>query len=171
MRIKDFEKVAKRHKQWLEGRKGGKRANLRGLSKVELDFSGKDFSYANIRNMGLVVTNFVGSKFKGANLRKADLRGTDCTNADFQGANMWGVTLWYAIFKGANLWYTKLWGSSLEQVNLVGANFYKTKIKVDTLKAQVAFTPVSCHVEYTEDLQIELTNKLLEHVYMCNIGG
>lgn len=89
--------VLENHQKWLNKKKGGVRADLRG---------------ANLRNANL----------SGANLMCADLMCADLSGADLSGANLMSVNLCSANLFGANLHSANLMSADLENANLMYAN-------------------------------------------------
>lgn len=57
--------IIRRHKEWLDGKPGGERANLSDADLRDADLSGADLRDANLS----------GADLSGADLRDADLRG------------------------------------------------------------------------------------------------
>ena len=90
--------ILEKHKAWLRGKAGGKRADLRGV-----DLRGVDL--------------------RGANLHEADLRGANLYGADLRGANLYGANL-----REANLYKTNLYGADLRITDLSGANLNRTNL-------------------------------------------
>ena len=99
----EIKKVLELHEKWINGEKGGERANLRGadlseanLSETNLrgadlrgaDLRGADLSEANLREANLSETNLHGADLSETNLRGADLSGADLRGADLRGANL-----------------------------------------------------------------------------------
>lgn len=80
--------ILEKHKAWLRGKAGGKRADLRGV-----DLRGVDLRGANLHEADL----------RGANLYRADLRGTNLCEADLHRANLRGADLHRANLYGADL--------------------------------------------------------------------
>ena len=73
MTREEIKKALELHRQWLNGGKGGERADLRGAD------------------------------LRGANLWDADLRRADLRRADLRDANLRGANLWDANLRDANL--------------------------------------------------------------------
>ena len=73
----ELQEILKKHKKWLLGETGGKKADL-----SETDFSGADLRWA---------------VFIKANFRCADLRGADLSGANFRGANFRNASIYFPI--------------------------------------------------------------------------
>ena len=83
MRIDELSAVLESHRMWLEGREGGKCADL----------DGANLRWANLR----------GANLHGANLREADLHGANLQEANLRGANLHVANLHGANLQEANL--------------------------------------------------------------------
>ena len=99
--------ILEKHKAWLRGKAGGKRADLRGVDLRGVDLRGANLYRADLR---------------GANLYRADLRGTNLCEADLHRANLRGADLHRANLYGADLRITDLSGANLNRTNLYGAD-------------------------------------------------
>ena len=60
----NLNEILKKHEMWLEGEKGGERANLSGYDLININLSGADLINANLRDVDL----------SGANLKNIILR-------------------------------------------------------------------------------------------------
>lgn len=108
--------ILAQHAAWLNGQKGGKRADLSGwdfsaLGIVNLD--GVDLSRAILTGAKLKGINIRGAKFTGAKLNNADLHNSDLSDSDLSSADLRN-----AILSGANLRR-----SNLQNVNATKATF------------------------------------------------
>ena len=83
MNERELRQVLEQHVLWLEGKDGGRRADLR-----EVNLRGTDFRDTNLRG-----ADFMGADLRNADLGGADLRGADFMGADFMGANLMGANL------------------------------------------------------------------------------
>jgi hypothetical protein len=81
MITKELQNIITEHGMWLEGKNGGKRANLRGAN-----LSGANLSVANLRGADLSGADLRGANLRGANLSVADLSGADL---DFSVWPLW----------------------------------------------------------------------------------
>ena len=75
--------------------------------------------------------------------------------ADFRGANFRGANFRYADFRYADLRHS---------------GFYKTHVRIKSTNTLLSFKPVTSYHPYTKEQRVELSNQLLEHVYMCKTG-
>ena len=124
----ELQEILEKHKKWVLGETGGKRADFRGtdfrgadLSGVDL--SGADFRGADLREADFSETDLSGADFSGADLRKTDFRGADLREADFSGADLREVD-----FRGADLREADFRGVDLRGVNFSGADFREASI-------------------------------------------
>lgn len=67
MNTEELKEILEKHRKWINGEDGGKRANLRDA----------DLRGANLRGADLRDANLSGANLSGADLRYADLRGAD----------------------------------------------------------------------------------------------
>ena len=74
----ELQEILKKHKLWLEGKRGGKRANLRGADLREANLWGADLREANLQ----------GTDLRGADLWEANLQRADLREANLQGADL-----------------------------------------------------------------------------------
>jgi hypothetical protein len=79
------------HTQWLEGKPGGKQANLRGAHLQEADLHGANLRGANLSRADLQMANLHRADLHGANLQEADLYGANLRGANMQEANLQGA--------------------------------------------------------------------------------
>lgn len=97
----NIENMLRLHRDWLDRKDGGVRA----------DFSGADFKGVNFEGVSLVSANLSEANFEGANLSGANLEGAYLVNANFEGANL----------KGANLACANLINAYLKDADFSGA--------------------------------------------------
>jgi hypothetical protein len=71
----ELKEILELHKEWLDGIKGGIRADLSWVDLSRADLRGADLRGADLR----------GADLRGADLRGADLRGADLSRADLRG--------------------------------------------------------------------------------------
>jgi hypothetical protein len=93
MKKEKINEVLRLHKMWLNGEKGGVRANLRNANLSYADLFNADLRGANLRNANLSYAdlscaNLINADLSCANLINADLRGANLINADLRGANI-----------------------------------------------------------------------------------
>ena len=67
----ELKEVLEKHAKWLNGEKGGERANLQGAN----------LRSANLQDANLEDADLQDADLRGANLRSADLRGADLRHA------------------------------------------------------------------------------------------
>ena len=129
----NLKKILKKHEKWLNGERGGIRANFSGMRLRGVDFSGMD-------------------------LRYADFSYTDLRGADFGGADLKCACFGDADLDSANLSFANLNGANLSFASLNGANLFKASIKnicgniMDLARAtNIPYIPMACpdHGEYT----------------------
>ena len=113
------------HKLWLNGEKGGVRANLSeadlsGANLSRANLSGADLSGANLSRANLSGANLSRANLSWANLSGADLSGANLSRADLSGANLSRADLSRANLSGANLSEAK---ELLSAVNFIDAHF------------------------------------------------
>jgi hypothetical protein len=88
MSATELKTVLDSHAQWLEGKPGGKQADLHGANLQWADLHGADLHGANLHGADLQMANLHRADLQGANLQGADLRGANLRGADLRGANM-----------------------------------------------------------------------------------
>ena len=137
MDSKKLKEILKKHKLWLEGDKGGERAdlwgadlrgaNLWGANLCGADLCRADLRGANLCGADLCRADLCKADLSNAYLRKADLRGADLSNAylrkaDLRGADLSDADLWGADLRDADLCDADLRRADLCKANLRGAN-------------------------------------------------
>ena len=105
----DIQLVLKLHLKWLNGKRGGQRANLYGADLQGADLRGADLRRADLRGADLLGADLRGANLRGADLRRAELRGAELREADLRGANLRVANL-----RGANLGEADLRGAELD---------------------------------------------------------
>ena len=100
------------HGMWLQGEKGGVRANLRETDLREANLSGADLSGANLRGANLRGADLRWADLSGANLRRDDLRGADLREANLRETDLRGADLREANLRGAGLRGAAMAGST-----------------------------------------------------------
>lgn len=130
----ELDKILRKHKLWLENKKGGERADLSGLDLSYVNLSGVNLSYANLSKTDLSEANFTGATLWRADLSCANLSLTNLRGADLSFAN-----LSLANLSGADLSEAKLSGANLLEANLVEANLSKSNLNsANLLNAELA---------------------------------
>ena len=108
MNHEELQAILSKHRLWLDGKEGGKSADLRGAN-----LSGANLYGANLRSANLYGANLYGADLSSANLRGADLSGANLYGADLSSANLRGADL-----SGANLSRADLSGADLSGADL-----------------------------------------------------
>ncbi len=99
------------------------RANLSGLSLIQIDLTGANLRHANLRSANLTQAtmdrvNLIGADLRKAKLIQAELKGANLSHADLRYANLGQATLTHADLASA-----KLTKATLDEVQATGANF------------------------------------------------
>jgi uncharacterized protein YjbI with pentapeptide repeats len=151
----DFVAAIKAHEEFVLGRSGGIRADLRfvrapgiDLRKRRLDdieLSGADLSDANLSGTNLsraslYCTNITRANCAGANLSRADLRGCRLQGVNFESANMDGADFrqstiavtdksgkWAVLGGGGGSFFVSFANCSLKKARLNNANLKNAK--------------------------------------------
>lgn len=138
--------VLEKHRKWLEGERGGKRADLQGADLQDSDLQGADLFLANLQGANLQGANLQRAGLRSAdlqcaNLEGTDLRGADLQNANLQYANLQGADLRFADLQDANLRLTDLQGADLRGANLQRAGLECASLQDANLqRADLRFT-------------------------------
>ena len=77
MTQEELKAILDKHKKWLDGEAGGKRANFCWTNFHGADLCGADLCGADLSRADLSWANLGGADLRGADLRGADLRGAD----------------------------------------------------------------------------------------------
>ena len=140
---KELSEILEKHKKWLNDKKGGERADLRGADLRKVDLRGADLRKvdlrkasldcanlraANLQGANLQHTNFRKAKLQSANLQNADLQFADLRGANLTQANLPSTNLQCADLSNANVWHANVWNANLKDANLHGADLYMTDI-------------------------------------------
>ena len=159
---RNLKEVLELHKKWLEGEKGGEKANLsyEDLSDVDLNnldlrlanLEGAILSYAKLRNVdlgcaNLSYANLINASLRGANLSYANLSYANLINANLRGVYLRGVDLNYANLSIANLRGADLTGTDLTYINLTGANLIDADLTGVKYNNTTAFFELQCPEE------------------------
>ena len=115
-------------KQYAEGVRDFRGANLSGA-----DLSGADLREADLCEAGLREANLSMADLRGANLSVADLSRTNLSGADLRGADLREADLRRANLSGADLSRANLSGADLIGADLREANLCETCLRVDAV--------------------------------------
>ena len=115
----ELQEILEKHKKWVLGEIGGKRADLRGVDLRWALFREADLREANLREADLRWANLREADLRWANLRGANLRG-----ANLRGANLRWADLRWANLRGANLRWADLRYADLREADLREADIY-----------------------------------------------
>ena len=123
MKRDELNDILEKHKKWLQGERGGERADL----------AWADLTEANLARAKLARAKLAGANLTGANLYEANLTGADLTEADLTEANLTGADLTRADLAWANLIGADLYGADLAravltEANLTEANLYEANL-------------------------------------------
>jgi uncharacterized protein YjbI with pentapeptide repeats len=108
------------HERFVRREPGGRRAVVRYLQGVDLDFSGRDLTEADFTGANLRRAVLAGANFERASLYCAELIGAVATDANFRRADLRGASLRHADLSGAVLDEADLREASLARVDLPG---------------------------------------------------
>ena len=118
MTIKGLREILEKHREWLNNRDNGERANLSNVNLRNVDLCNVDLSYANLRGSDLFCANLQGANLQGANLQCASLVGAYLRYANLQGANLQYTNLQYTDLQYADLRYAYLMAANLNYSKL-----------------------------------------------------
>ena len=103
MTSEEIKKVLELHQKWINGEKGGEKANLRGADLGWAELRGAELSEADLRGADLYGADLYGADLRGANLHRANLHWADLSGADLRGADLHWADLSGADLRGADL--------------------------------------------------------------------
>ena len=89
----DFQSILEKHRKWVYGETGGKRANLKEANLKEVYLQGAYLYGANLYRANLYRANLEGANLEGANLQGAYLYGANLYRANLKWANLKGANL------------------------------------------------------------------------------
>lgn len=129
--MKNLKEVLELHKKWLNGEKGGIRADLREVDLSNANLSNADLSYTDLRDV---------------NLSEADLRVANLSNADLNDANLNDIKYNYlsiglnlvCLEKGSYIGYKKARTKDREEVII------KLLITEDALRSSATTRKCRC---------------------------
>ena len=132
--IANLPSILDKHNDWLAGKSGGERADLRRADLTGADLRGADLRGAYLRRVDLTGADLFRAALRGADLRGANLRGADLTGAKLTGADLTGADLTGAILRGADLRGANLSGADLRAADLTGVVVDYVSLKDETDK-------------------------------------
>ena len=135
----ELENMIHLHELWLDGTKGGQRADFSNMNLSKLDLSKLNLSRAIFKGAVLIKTSLIktdleGAQFTNCNLNEADLSYANVDWADFRKANLDKANLYQTSFQRTNFC-----NASLIEANLLFANLYKTTIADANLNSAILF--------------------------------
>lgn len=116
---KEIKEIMKKHQLWIDNKRNGVQADLRGC-----DMSNRDWSDVNFQSAFLQGADFSGSILNRANFCNADLRESNFTKVSGKKVFFDRAELTDAIFKEADLWDSSFNYASLERVSFDQAVLY-----------------------------------------------
>ena len=118
------------HKEWVDGKPGGIRANLSGR-----DLSGARLDGAELQKAHLERICLDGARLRGASLERANLNIAGLYRADLGGASLDNAGLYRAHLEEACLEGARLYGADLQNACLVDARLRNADLREANLKS------------------------------------
>ena len=84
----NLEGILTKHREWIEGKPGGKPADLKMADLRGANLIGADLSQANLTGADLTNADLTGADLTGADLTWANLTEADLTDANLNKANL-----------------------------------------------------------------------------------
>lgn len=134
MTKKEIQKILRLHEKWLNGKKGGERADLSGADLFHADLTGANLSYANLMSANLIGANLTEANLTCSLLSKANLWDAVLVHTNLKEASLSFANLKNANLSNANLYYTDLNFTDLENAILTDASLCRTSFAVANLK-------------------------------------
>ena len=134
MEIGKLKEILEKHEKWLNGKDGGKRADLERADLDGANLEGVDLRGANLWRASLVETDLRKANLEGADLKDADLRRANLEWGDLEGVNLRGANLWRANLEGADLMEADLMRTNLIGTNLIGADLRGANLRAASLR-------------------------------------
>ena len=159
----ELEVFLRKHKLWLEDKKGGERANLSGadLSRADLgraNLSGADLSGADLSRADLSGANLSGADLSGAYLSRAYLGRANLSGADLSGAYLSRAYLSGAYLKDAkNMCLPMACPEEGEFIGFKKARGYIVKLKITGDAKRCSATGRKCRC--SKAVVLSITNK------------
>lgn len=139
--------ILEQHHTWLQGRVGGRKANLEGAILREAD----------LRNVCLSKANLRGADLSKADLTNAELKGADLTGAGLVETNLTAADLTRAKLDKADLSYADLTRADLSFAKLRAANLYESKLR-NTRFSRADLTMAKLEYADLDDADFEFSN-------------
>ena len=116
MTQEELNMILDKHKRWLRGKEGGKKANLRRANLHWANLNEANLHWANLRKAFLAGADLRGADLREAILCEADLCGANLCEANLTGDDIRGANLSGANLSGADLDYScwPLWCGSFD---------------------------------------------------------
>ena len=143
----ELKEILRLHQDWLNGIKGGLRANLSDAYLRGANLSDANLSDAYLRGANLSDANLSDANLRGSNLRGADLSDADLSDADLSDANLSDADLSDANLSGADLRYADLRYADLRYANLRGADLIRANLSGVRYNETTAFFALQCPEE------------------------
>ena len=126
--MKNLKEVLELHKKWLNGEKGGIRADLKNVDLSNTDLSNTDLRCANLTNANLSYvdlskSNLINADLSGANLNEANLSNADLNESYLRKADLSNSNLRSADLSKSNLSYANLSNANLSYADLSGIKY------------------------------------------------
>ena len=121
--MKNLKEVLESHKKWLNGEKGGIRADLKNVDLSNTDLRGADLNFADLREANLSNANLFKANLREANLSNANLFKANLSDTFLSYANLFKANLNYADLSYADLSYANLNGTNLDHADLSGIKY------------------------------------------------
>ena len=115
----NLNEILRKHEMWLNNKKDGECANLRGADLRNVDFKNIKLRDADLSNANLSYADLRGADLKCANLYNANLKGANLIGADLKCSNLNDANLSYADLRCTDLKYADLINIDLRYANLI----------------------------------------------------
>ena len=132
--MKNLKEVLELHKKWLNGEKGGIRADLREVDLSNTDLRYVNLSSADLRHSNLSNANLSNADLSYTDLRDANLRGAVLINANLKNVDLRHSNLSNANLSNADLNYTDLRDADLSDADLSNANLSGANLREANFK-------------------------------------
>lgn len=128
IRKEELKDVLKKHKLFLQHKKGGKKADLSNTDLSNTDLTFTDLSYADLSNAKLLFTDLSNTDLSYANLTNADLSNANLFNTDFSNADLSNADLSFAKLSNANLFFANLSNIDISHVDFLNVDLSKVDL-------------------------------------------